>query len=209
MCILFRIWKIHIRRIRQYASGLEGKEKGTGQNRGYTPCHGTVAGGRKVLQERIRYRPCGLRGFRDGGCEKEIHAAPQALCRGAQIRGVERDNAGNAHHVWDRYTYGVGHMQDLRMAPQDTFQAGDKRRYGRYRAAGNKHNRQRGRLYAAYNRPYGAAGRAAWRAGRSAHSALGAFNVELQNCFPCRAGEAFCAWECEGWKIISKHCGIW
>lgn len=25
----------------------------------------------------------GLRGFRDGGCEKEIHAAPQALCRGA------------------------------------------------------------------------------------------------------------------------------
>lgn len=72
-----------------------------------------------------------------------------------------------------------------------------------------KHNRQRGRLYAAYNRPYGAAGRAAWRAGRSAHSALGAFNVELQNCFPCRAGEAFCAWECEGWKIISKHCEIW
>ena len=42
MCILFRIWKIHIRRIGQYASGLEGKEKGTGQNRGYTPCHGTV-----------------------------------------------------------------------------------------------------------------------------------------------------------------------
>ena len=37
----------------------------------------------------------------------------------------------------------------------------------------------------------------------------GAFNVELQNCFPCRAGEAFCAWECEGWKIISKHCEIW
>ena len=33
MCILFRIWKIHIRRIRQYASGLEGKEKGTGQNK--------------------------------------------------------------------------------------------------------------------------------------------------------------------------------
>ena len=52
--------------------GLREKKKGTGQNRGYTPCHGTVAGGRKVLQERIRYRPCGLRGFRDGGCEKEI-----------------------------------------------------------------------------------------------------------------------------------------
>lgn len=54
-----------------------------------------------------------------------------------------------------------------------------------------------------------AAGRAAWRAGRSAHSALGAFNVELQNCFPCYAGEAFCAWECKRWKIISKHCEIW
>ena len=42
----------------------------------------------------------------------------------------------------------------------------------------------------------------------TALTALLAFNVELQNCFPCRAGEAFCAWECEGWKIISKHCGI-
>lgn len=31
MCILFRIWKIHIRRIRQYASGLREKKREQGK----------------------------------------------------------------------------------------------------------------------------------------------------------------------------------
>ena len=40
-------------------------------------------------------------------------------------------------------------------------------------------------------------------------TALTALDVEWQNCFPCHAGEAFCAGWCERWKVISKNCEIW
>lgn len=129
--------------------GLKEKKREQGKNRGYTP------GAMEQWQEAERYFKSvsdtdlvDYAVFEMEAARRKYMLLLKRYAEERQIRGVERYNAGNAHHVWDRYTYGVGHMQDLRMAPQDTFQAGDKRRYGRYRAAGNKHNRQRGRLYA-------------------------------------------------------------